>query len=278
MPPPVIRAQIDASPGTASPLGVAISEGDRQTMATVAEAIRTKRLRLAYQPVVLSRDPARIAFHEGLIRVLEPNGRIIPARDFMSAVEGHEMGREIDCAALEFGLATLAQHPGLRISINMSARSIGYARWMRVLKKGLDLGVTVGERLILEITESSAMLVPELVINFMEGLQRKGVTFALDDFGAGTTAIRYFKDFMFDILKIDGQFIRNIHLDADNQALTRALLAIGRHFEMFSVAEAVETPEEAECLRALGVDCQQGYLYGAPTVKPAWLQAQRRRA
>ena len=278
MPPPVIRAQIDASPGTASPLGVAISEGDRQTMATVAEAIRTKRLRLAYQPVVLSRDPARIAFHEGLIRVLEPNGRIIPAKDFMAAVEGHELGREIDCAALEFGLTTLAQHPELRISINMSARSIGYARWMRVLKNGLDLGVTVGERLILEITESSAMLVPELVINFMDGLQRKGVAFALDDFGAGFTAIRYFKDFMFDILKIDGQFIRNIHLDADNQALTRALLAIGRHFEMFSVAEAVETPEEAECLRALGVDCQQGFLFGAPTVKPAWLQAQRQRA
>ena len=278
MPPPTNRAQIDAGPGTASPLGVAISEGDRQTMATVADAIRTKRLRLAYQPVVLSRDPARIAFHEGLIRVLEPNGRIIPARDFMAAVEGHELGREIDCAALEFGLATLAQHSELRISINMSARSIGYARWMRVLKRGLDLGVTVGERLILEITESSAMLVPELVINFMDSLQRKGVTFALDDFGAGTTAIRYFKDFMFDILKIDGQFIRNIHLDADNQALTRALLAIGRHFEMFSVAEAVETPEEAECLRALGVDCQQGYLFGAPTVKPKWLQAQRQRA
>ena len=278
MPPPMIRAQIDAGPGMASPLGVAISEGDRQTMAMVADAIRTKRLRLAYQPVVLSRDPARIAFHEGLIRVLEPNGRIIPAKDFMAAVEGHELGREIDCAALEFGLATLAQHPELRISINMSARSIGYARWMRVLKKGLDLGVTVGERLILEITESSAMMVPELVINFMDDLQRKGVAFALDDFGAGFTAIRYFKDFMFDILKIDGQFIRNIHLDADNQALTRALLAIGRHFGMCSVAEAVETPEEAECLGKLGVDCQQGFLYGAPTVKPAWLQAQRQRA
>ena len=274
MAPPHSKPPIDAAAGMASPLGVAISAADHETMAMVKEAVRTRRLRLAYQPVVLSRDPGRIAFHEGLIRVQEPNGRIIPARDFIGAVEGNELGREIDCAALEFGLATLARQPHLRISINMSARSIGYPRWMWTLKKGLDLAPTVGERLILEITESSAMLVPELVLAFMDEVQRKGVAFALDDFGAGFTALRYFKDFLFDILKIDGQFIRNIQRDPDNQALTKALLSIGRHFEMFTVAEGVETPEEAECLRSLGVDCQQGYLYGAPTVKPSWARAE----
>ncbi len=264
-------------PALSNPLGVAVSEHDRLTMTMVAEAVRTRRLRLAYQPVVLSRDPCRIAFHEGLMRVMEPNGRVIPAKDFMGAVEAHELGREIDCAALEMGLMTLAKHPELRIAINMSARSIGYTRWTRTLKKGLDLGVTVGERLILEITESSAMMVPELVINLMDDLQRKGVAFAMDDFGAGYTAIRYFKDFLFDIVKIDGQFIRNIHRDPDNQALTRALLAIGKHFDMFTVAEAVETAEEADCLRKLGVDCQQGFLFGAPTIKPAWVTTEVRK-
>ena len=278
MAPPHSKPGIDAQAGLASPLGAAISTADRETMAMVREAVRSRRLRLAYQPVVLTRDPSRVAFYEGLIRVQEPNGRIIPAGDFIGAVEGNELGREIDCAALEFGLATLARQPELRISINMSARSIGYPRWMWVLKKGLDASPTVGERLILEITESSAMLVPELVLAFMDEVQRRGVAFALDDFGAGFTAIRYFKDFLFDILKIDGQFIRNIHRDPDNQALTRALLSIGKHFEMFTVAEGVETPQEAECLRALGVDCQQGYLYGAPTVKPPWQQAERQRA
>ena len=275
---PPSNPPMDATAGMASPLGVAISVADRETIAMVREAVRTRRLRLAYQPVVLSRDPGRIAFHEGLIRVQEPNGRIIPAKDFIDAVEGQELGREIDCAALEFGLATLARYRDLRISVNMSARSIGYPRWMWVLKKGLERDATVGERLILEITESSAMLVPELVLAFMDQVSRKGVAFALDDFGAGYTAIRYFKDFLFDILKIDGQFIRNIHSDPDNQALTRALLSIGKHFEMFTVAEGVETPEEAECLRALGFDCQQGFLYGAPTVKPPWARAEVARA
>ncbi len=272
------KRNVDARPGTASPLGVAISEGDRATMAMVREAIDARRVRLAWQPVVLARDPARTAFHEGLVRVLDPTGRVIPARDFIDAVEGHEIGREIDCLSLEMGLAALARHAGLRVSINMSARSIGYPRWNRVLKRGLGASPTIGERLILEITESSAMLVPELVIAFMEDLQKQGVAFALDDFGSGYTAIRYFKDFFFDILKIDAQFIRNIHRDPDNAALTAALVSIGKHFEMFTVAEAVETVQEAEHLRALGVDCLQGYLFGAATMRPDWAEPQRKSA
>lgn len=263
-----------------SPLGVAISQADRETMALVDAAIRTRRVALAYQPVVLSRDPGRTAFHEGLIRVLEPNGRVIPAGDFMGAIEGHELGREIDCAALELGLRELSRHPGLRLSINMSARSIGYPRWIRTLRQGIAAGPTVGERLILEITESSAMTVPELVIAFMEEFQQKGVAFALDDFGAGNTAIRYFKDFYFDILKIDGQFSRRIHRDPDNRALVGAMISIGKHFEMFTVAEAVETPEEAACLQELGIDCLQGFLFGAPSVQPPWapMEAARKQA
>jgi len=241
----------------------------------VRSALATKRLLLAYQPIVLSADPSRHAFHEGLMRVLDTTGRVIPAREFMGAVEETEVGREIDCAALEMGLATLARHPGVRLAVNMSARSIGYPKWMRILRRGLQSSPTVGERLILEITERSAMLVPEIVIAFMDDLQREGICFALDDFGAGNTAIRHFKDFYFDILKIDGQFVRGIDRDRDNQAITAALVSIGKHFDMFTVAEAVETAAEADCLRALGVDCLQGYLFGAPTVRPDWAQGLR---
>lgn len=260
-----------------SPLAFAVSENDRQTIAMVREALRLGRLRLAYQPVVLSANTNRIAFYEGLIRVLDPSGRVIPARDFMGAVEAHELGREIDCAALSMGLATLKQQPHLRLSINMSARSIGYPKWTAILRTALRTSPGLGERLIMEITESSAMLVPEIVINFMSALQTEGVAFALDDFGAGFTAIRYFKDFTFDILKIDGQFIRNIHADADNQVLTAALLSIGKQFDMLCVAESVETLADATFLQALGVDCQQGYFFGAPTVRPVWVTAAEKR-
>lgn len=262
----------------ASPLAFVISENDRQTMTMVEAALRSRRLRLAYQPVVMAAEPDRVAFYEGLMRVLDETGRVIPARDFMGAVEGHEIGRLIDCAALEMALTTLARHTDIRLSVNMSARSIGYPRWMKTLKKGLQLSPTIGERLILEITESSAMLVPEVVIAFMDDLQREGIAFALDDFGAGFTAFRYFKDFFFDIIKIDGQFIRDIHRDTDNQVLTKALASIARQFDMFTVAEMVECVADAEYLQGIGIDCLQGYLFGAPTVNPGFSAVKDRRS
>ncbi len=268
----------DAVAGFDSPLAVAISMQDRETMALVQDAVINRRVRMAWQPVVAATDPGRVAFYEGLIRVLDPMARVIPAKDFFPAVENYELGRELDCLALEMGLAVLAEHADLRISINMSARSIGYPRWLAVLKSGLATCSTAGERLILEITESSAMLVPELVVSFMAELQSRGIAFALDDFGAGYTAFRYFRDFYFDILKIDGQFIRNVHQDADNQVLVAALLSIARHFDMVCVAEAVETPEEAAWLAALGVELLQGYAFGAPEIRPVWAVTEGRRS
>ncbi len=260
-----------------SPLSVMIAENDRATMAMVREALLRRRVMLAYQPVVMGADPSRIAFYEGLIRLMDETGRVIPARDFIGAVETTEIGRLIDCAALELGLDTLRREPGLRLAVNMSARSIGYARWTDILKRGLADDARLGERLILEITESSAMLMPEIVATFMEGLQRQGICFALDDFGAGYTAFRYFKEFFFDFVKIDGQFIRGVARDPDNQVLAQALILIARQFDMFTVAESVETPEDAAWLRAQGVDCLQGYFYGAPTTAPLWSTAPKLR-
>ena len=272
------KPRIDAQAGTASPLGVAISQNDQDTMTMVRTALERRLVKLAFQPVVLARDPGRVAFHEALIRLMDGNGRIIPARDFMGAVEAQEMGREIDCIALELGIDTLARNPGLRIAVNMSARSIGYPRYKRVLDQGLKAHPGVAERLILEINESSAMLVPEIVTAFMDELQGRGVAFALDDFGSGPTIVRLFKEFFFDIVKIDGQFVRNLHLDPANQSVVAALMSVAKQFDMYVVAEAVESEPEAAVLRAMGVDCMQGYLFGAPTVRPFWTRDEAKRA
>jgi EAL domain-containing protein (putative c-di-GMP-specific phosphodiesterase class I) len=261
-----------------SPLTVAITEADRETLQMVTAALRQRRMALAYQPVVMAADTARTGFYEGLIRVMDVTGRAIPAKDFMPAVEAHEIGRQIDTAALTMGLRALADHPDLRLSINMSARSVGHPDWMAALTRGLEAWPTVAERLILEITESSAMTVPDLVIRFMYDLSRKGIAFAIDDFGAGYTAFRYFRDFSFDMLKIDGQFTRDIDTNHDNQALVSAMIMVGQHFQMLTVAEMVETAAEAECLRRLGIDCLQGFAFGAASVKPAFMAAAQRRA
>ena len=268
----------DIPPGAESPLTFAIDQRDKSILDMVSEAIAHKQTLLAYQPVMRASSHTRVAFYEGLIRVLDATGRVIPAKDFMPAVEESETGREIDVMALRMGLQALHSNPGLRLSINMSARSIGYSAWHKMLHRHLKQDATLGERLILEITETSAMMVPELVVDFMDELQPHGVCFALDDFGAGFTAIRYFKDFFFDILKIDGQFVRGISKNPENKVITAALLSIAEHFDMLTVAENVETAEDAALLTKMGADCLQGYYFSAPTTQPTWLRGQQAKA
>lgn len=253
-----------------SPLSAAILERDRDTISMVQNALDRRDVLLAFQPVMAAGDTQRPAFYEGLIRVLDDNGRVIPAKDFIETVETMEAGRLLDCLALEMGLVALSRQPDLRLAINMSARSIGYARWNRTLHRAIARDVTIAERLILEITESSAMVMPDLVSVFMAELSNKGISFALDDFGAGYTSFRYLRQFYFDILKIDGQFIRGISNNPDNQVLTNAMISIAKQFDMFTVAETVERQEDAEYLIAAGIDCLQGYHFGAPTITPPW--------
>jgi EAL domain-containing protein (putative c-di-GMP-specific phosphodiesterase class I) len=246
------------------PFDYVITSQDREIGALVADALSRDHAQLAYQPVMTASMPARVAFHEGFIRLRDGQGRILPARSFIADVEESSTGREIDCASLGLGLEMLASHPRLRLAINMSARSIGDGRWRRLLEAGLARSPDIGPRLILEITEASAMLLPEVVVRFMAELQPRGVCFSLDDFGAGLIAFRHLRDFLFDIAKIDSLFIRGIDTSPDNQALAAALVSVARQFGMLTVAEGVETEGEARFLRKLGVDCLQGYLFGIP--------------
>jgi len=270
MPPPDLF-EIPSAPQ--NPLDYAAGAQTRSIMDTVRNAIKNKHVMLAYQPVVHAKHPTKPAFYEGLIRVLDNNQDIVPAKEFIPIVESMELGRILDCHALELGLTALEQEPTLRLSINMSARSIGYPQWIQILHNRMEQDATIAERLILEVTEESAMVLPDLVTSFMTDLQGYGISFALDDFGAGYTAFRFFKDFQFDIVKIDGQFIKGIHKDADNQVLTAALASISRHFDMFTVAEHVENAEDMEYLQKAGIDCLQGYHIGLPEVIPEWTKS-----
>lgn len=262
-------AQVQPKP-YGDPLSYAVRARDSNVIAMVEKAVREDNVMLAYQPVVPALRHDRPAFYEGLMRVLDDSGRVIPARDFIEQVENTELGRQIDTLAVKYGLQMLREQPGLRLSINMSAKSIGHTPWMDMLERGLAMDPTVGERLILEITESSAITVPQMVGEFMNDLQVRGISFAIDDFGSGYTSMRYLKELYFDILKIDGQFIRGIADSPDNRALVAAMVSIGQHFDMVTIAEKVETAADAAVLGQMGVDCLQGYFFGAPSIRPRW--------
>ena len=262
------RPKFEIMADQSSPLAVAGSSADRETLAIVRAALTLRRMRLAYQPAVYAADPSIIGFYEGYIRLLDPKDKVIPARDFMDVVETQELGREIDVAALQMGLATLQKHPGVRVAVNMSARSIGYKKWNQTLRQALKTQPGIGRGLILEISEGSAMQMPDVLMSFMQDLRSEQIAFTLDDFGAGATSLQLLSEFRFDIAKLDGKFTRGIEQSAQNQPLVRAAIAIAKEFNMFLVAEAVETTAEAHWLRDQGVGCLQGYLFGAPEVTP----------
>lgn len=257
------HAEIDEQ-ALADPLLYAMASRDADVMTLVREALAAGRARLAYHPIVTADDTPRVAFYEGLVRLMDEAGRVIPAAHFMPLIEETGMGRQIDCVTLDLALRLLRQTPDLRLSVNLSARSIGDGEWRRILDRGLLDRANLGDRLIFEISETSAMMLHENVIRFMAEMQPKGVAFALDGFGAGLTAFRHLKDFFFDLVKIDKSFVKGIDQDPDNQVLAEALITVAHQFEMFAIADGVETEAEAAFLKEIGVDCLQGYLYGVP--------------
>ena len=233
--------------------------------ARVSKALNDNRVALFYQPIVRSGTNNFVAFYEGLARIQMPTGAIISAGQFMPFIENTALGTRLDRRILRLALKQLDENPCVRLSINMSVLSMQDSGWLAILESACS---DVCERLIIEITEGAAMSDVELTTTFMHRVRRKHCSIALDDFGTGATSFRYFKDFLFDFVKIDGLFIRDLSYDKDNQVLVQALINISKHFDMVTVAEFIETGGEAEMAAKLGIDCLQGYLIGEPTAQP----------
>lgn len=234
----------------------------------VALALSQGRVSFDYQPVVRADNPRLPAFYEMLCRIVTPDGGRLPAGAFLPAVEAGPIGRAIDRLALVRALQMLAASPELRLSVNLSPRSMGDEEWLSILTSAYRGNPGACGRLILEVTEDQALADADQTIEFMNFVRRMGPAFALDDFGAGATGFRHFRAFRFDIVKIDGAFVTGIDRDADSQVLLRCLGTLARHFDMMTVAERVETQEEAAWLQEAGIDCLQGYLVGRPTALP----------
>ncbi len=262
--PHTLPNSLDLDQPPPDPLAFAVASRDADVLELVRSALQAGRARLAFQPVVLSRDPDVVAFYEGLVRVLDDSGRVIPAAHFMPVIEEMDLGREIDIVALNLAFGMLQKHPQIRLSVNVSARSFADGRWRDVLETGLSQPGLLGERLIFEISETSAMMLHEIVVRFMEDMQPRGVAFALDGFGGGLTAFRHLKEFFFDLVKVDKGFVKGVATDPDNQVLVEALITVAHQFEMFAVVEGVESEADAAFLAELGADCLQGYHIGPP--------------
>ena len=157
-----------------------------------------------------------------------------------------------------------AQAAGLRLEVNVSARSLenpDLGRWILELLKEAEVAP---ERLGLEITETTAIKSLDAARLLATRLTEAGCGFALDDFGAGFGSFSYLKYLPFTTVKIAGEFVRQVDDHDVDRALVSAVVGVAHQLGMRTVAEQVDRPALVTHLRALGVDDGQGFHLGRP--------------
>jgi EAL domain-containing protein (putative c-di-GMP-specific phosphodiesterase class I) len=128
-------------------------------------------------------------------------------------------------------------------------------------------------RLLIEVTESSALGNLESANVLLQMLRGAGFKVCIDDFGAGSASLDYVRSLAIDAVKIDGKYVRDIVSDRRAQTLVRHIVELCASLNLETIAERVETAETAAMLRRLGVDFGQGYHYGRPEAEPRALRA-----
>ena len=234
---------------------------------------RERKFDIVFQPVVSLRSGAP-SHYEVLSRfpgTSEPFATIRMAEEL-------EIIEAFDLAVAARAIDVLkAQPPGIKLAVNLSARSFLQPRFMDRL-----LGLTAGDvrlkgRLIFEITESAALTNLDLAEERIQRLRREGYQVCLDDFGAGAASFAYLRSLTVDTVKIDGLYIKQLRTQDRDGVLVRHLVQLCNELKISTIAEMVEDEETKSALIACGVDFAQGYLLGRPGALPA-LQAEPVRA
>jgi diguanylate cyclase (GGDEF)-like protein/PAS domain S-box-containing protein len=233
----------------------------------VVGALKDWRLKLAYQPIIDVRTGA-IAQYECLLRMLEPDGTVISAGDFIPVVEQLGLVRLVDRRTLDLAFAALEKRPDAHLALNVSGLTASDQSWLRSMLAVIRTRRDMAERLTVEITETVAIRDMEETARFVGTLRELGCKVALDDFGAGYTSFRHLKSLAVDSVKIDGSFVRNVAVNKHNQLFVKTLLDLANAFNLATVAEGVETQADADLLKGLGVRYLQGYLFGRPSFAP----------
>jgi EAL domain-containing protein (putative c-di-GMP-specific phosphodiesterase class I) len=237
----------------------------------VRAALRQNRLLFAYQPVVCA-TTGEIDYFECLLRMRDEAGEILAGAEFITTVEHLGLIGLIDRFVLEKAIQELGMHPTVRLGFNVSGLTACDRPWLRSLIFRLRNRPDLARRLVVEITETAALYDIEESARFVDTLRDTGCRVALDDFGAGHTSLRHLQSLAVDTIKIDGSFIRNLADSPENRVFLRHLLGLTKGFGLSTIAECVESAEDAALLRAEGIGYLQGYHIGAPTIERQWLR------
>jgi len=238
-------------------------------------AIQQEQFVLHYQPIV---DVAAgtITGVEALVRWNDPHRGLIYPDTFIPIAEAS--GLIVDLGEWIFQEATRqvrrwhSHIADLCLAVNISARQFHQPDLCKKLREILEANGLPAQTVELEITESMALSDVIHSIEVVRQLKEIGARIAVDDFGTGHSSLNYLRRFDIDQIKIDRSFVAGIGLERSDEAIVKAIIAMGHGLGLRIVAEGVETREQCDFLKANGCDRVQGYFFSRP-VEAAQLQA-----
>lgn len=249
---------------------------------SLRRALERNEFELHYQAKI-SLDTSRMTGMEALLRWRHPDLGMLPPAQFIPIAE--ETGLIVPIGYWVIRTACLQNRawqdrglPPMRVAVNLSARQFTDESLTRSIAAILKETGMDPVWLELEITESLIMHNVGRTMQVLTTLGNLGIRIAIDDFGTGHSSLAYLKRFPIDTLKIDRSFISDLPGDAEDKAITTAIIAMGKSLDLTVVAEGVETQDQLDCLRALGCDEFQGYYSNRPLPAAqfvALLQAER---
>jgi|GEM_PF-4989492 len=246
-----------------------VKHGQMRWVSRIQSALDEKRFVLFAQEIRKVAAKGDDGLHlELLVRMKEPNGRLISPDRFLPAAERYRLVGQIDRFVVSHAIDTLAAHPQLlerleMCAINLSGLSLGNRSLVELVSAGLrSTPGLLPEQLCFEVTETAAVTQLDVAARFIHELKGLGCRFALDDFGSGVSSFGYLKNLPVDFIKIDGLFIRGVHESAMDRAIVRSINDIAHEMGMRTIAEFVESREIMRELGKMGVDYMQGHGIG----------------
>lgn len=240
----------------------------RSIVEELRRALREERIQPYFQPIVDCRT-GEVYAYESIARLIDLNGGITAAGQFIETIEKYGLGRELDRImvrkVIEANKRIIhSQGKPKRLFINLSAQEIqgrGILGYAEELCAQLEVPPS---SIVFEILERDAISDITHMSSFLTNLRRKGFAFALDDFGSGYNSFHYLRELRFEYVKIDGAFVRNILNSKIDRALVRNLSRLCQELDILTIGEYVESQEIFDLLKEMGINFGQGFHIGLP--------------
>jgi len=243
---------------------VQIFKNENEINFLVYQALEQQTLLPYFQPIVDFATGLPFA-HELLMRIKHPDGRMMPAGEFIKTAEKIGLIYKLDHLLMEKAFQAVSEQGYQeKLFINISPKAFIAPEFLAKVQEMTQKYGMTPDRIVLEVTERDTVSNISMLQKFTAVMKSEGYQFAIDDFGSGYSSFRYLKLFPVDYIKIEGDFIRNLQDDSDYQAYVKSIVTLAKELGIKTVAEHVENEEIFEAARRMGVDFCQGFYSGCP--------------